>query len=91
MILTRVVLYFLTVFAVLTGIYLALSAYQRWEENKRLQSEYDANPDQELDRDTFIARGMQEYEGSLKRNLLIGVYGLPLAAFVVLYVLAEYG
>ncbi len=85
------VLRILIVFAVLTAIYLALSAYQRWEENRRLQNEYDADPDQEVDRDTFIARGMQEYEGSLKRNLLIGVYGLPIAAFIVLFLLAEYG
>ena len=85
------VLRIIIVFAVLTAIYLALSTYQRWEENKRLQAEFDADPDRQEDRDAFIARGMQEYEGSLKRNLLIGVYGLPLAAFVILYLLAEYG
>lgn len=79
------------VFGILTAIYLALSRYQRWEENRRLQAEFDADPDPEEDRETFLARGMQEYDGSLKRNLLIGVYALPIAAFIVLYLLAEYG
>lgn len=85
------VLRLMIVFAVLTAIYLALSAYQRWEENKRLQSEFDSDPERPEDRETFIARGMQDYESSLKRNLLIGVYGLPLAAFIILFLLAEYG
>lgn len=85
------VLRIIIVFAVLTAIYLALSIYQRWQENRRLEAEYDADPDRQEDRDMFIARGMKEYEGSLKRNLLIGVYVLPIAAFVILYLLAEYG
>lgn len=85
------ILRILVVFAVLTAIYLALSAYQRWEENRRLEAEYDADPDQQEDRNTFIAKGMKEYDGSLKRNLLIGVYGLPIAVFIILYLLAEYG
>ncbi len=79
------------IFGVLTVIYIALSRYQRWEERRKLEAEYDSNPAPQEDRETHIARGMQQYEGSMKRNLLIGVYGIPVAAFIVLFLLAEYG
>lgn len=81
----------IVIFAILSLVYIALSRYQRWEERRRLQSEYDAEPDPDIDRETFIAEGMHRYNGSLKRNLLIGVYGIPVAAIIVLYLLAEYG
>ena len=79
------------IFGVLSVIYIALSRYQRWEERRKLEAEYDADQEPDEDRETFVARGMQQYDGSLKRNLLIGVYGIPVAAFIVLYLLAEYG
>ena len=39
----------------------------------------------------FIARGLHDYDRSLKRNLLIGVYGIPVAAVIILFLVAEYG
>lgn len=78
------------IFGVLSLIYIALSRYQRWEERRRLEADYDAGPDPGVDRETFIAEGMNRYHGSLRRNLLIGVYVVPILAFVVLFLLAEY-
>lgn len=85
------VLRLIVVFGVLSLIYVVLSGYQRWEEGRRLEADYDADPDPDADRETFIAEGMQRYNSSLKRNLLFGVYVLPIAALIVLYLLAEYG
>jgi len=79
------------IFAILSLVYIALSRYQRWEEGRKLEAEYDADPDRSEDRETFVARGMQEYGRSLRRNLLIGVYGIPLAALIILFLIAEYG
>jgi hypothetical protein len=81
----------IVIFGLLTLIYVGLSRYQRWEVRRKLEAEYDAAPDHEEERDKFIARGMHEYDRSLKRNLLIGIYGIPLAAFIILFLIAEYG
>lgn len=79
------------IFGLLTLIYIGLSRYQRWEVRRKLEAEYDAEAGHEDERDIFIARGLHDYDRSLKRNLLIGVYGIPLAAVIILFLIAEYG
>ena len=81
----------IVIFGLLTLIYIGLSRYQRWEVRRKLEAEYDGAPEQEEERDMFIARGLHEYDRSLKRNLLIGVYGIPLAVVIILFLVAEYG
>jgi uncharacterized iron-regulated membrane protein len=81
----------IVMFGVLTVIYIALSRYQRWEERRKLEAEYDADPRPDEDRESYVAQGMHEYDSSLKRTLLIGVYGLPAAALIILFLIAEYG
>lgn len=85
------VLRIIVIFGILSVVYIALSRYQRWEESRKLQAEYDADPGRDEDRETYVARGMRDYDRSLKRNLLIGVYGIPLAAIIILFLIAEYG
>jgi len=81
----------IVIFGILSVVYIALSRYQRWEEGRKLEAAYDADPDQPEERETYVARGMREYDSSLKRNLLIGVFGIPLAAMIILFLIAEYG
>ena len=86
---TRIVV----LFAILTAIYLALSLYNRWAERKRLRAEYDqqkaAASAAADDADSFVAQGMNDYERSLRRKLLLGVYLVPIAAIAILVALAQ--
>jgi hypothetical protein len=85
------VLRIIVIFGILSVVYIALSRYQRWEERRKLEAEYDADPGLDEERETYVARGMRDYSSSLKRNLLIGVYGIPVAAMIILFLIAEYG
>lgn len=76
--------------AVLTAIYLALSAYSRWVQRKRLEAEYDSADTHEDGREEYIARGMAQYERSLSKHLLLGVFVVPIAVVALLLAIATY-
>ena len=80
----------LLVFAVLTAIYLALSAYSRWVRRKSLEAEYDSADTHEDGREEYIARGMAQYERSLSKHLLLGVFLVPIAVVALLVAIATY-
>ncbi|MEQ9261358.1 MAG: hypothetical protein RIG84_19900 [Roseovarius sp.] len=65
-------------FIVLTVIYLSLSLYSRSVRRSKLEDwwEEEGRPGE---REAYIAEGMKEYEGSLRRKLIWGVYIVPLA------------
>lgn len=81
--------------AVLTAIYLALSFYNRWAERRRLAAEFDLSSERGEapgpDKEAFVSGGMNAYEGSLRRKLLLGVFLVPLAALILLVALAQFG
>ena len=79
-------------FLVLTVIYLSLSLYSRMTHRKRLEDEWQslAMEGRAPDRDAFIAEGMAEYEGGLRRKLLLLVYVIPLALFLFLVFATNY-
>ena len=77
-------------FAILTAVYLALAQYSRWTRRKTLEAEYDAADTHEDARDEYIARGMAEYEHSMSKHLLLGVFVVPVAVVVLLLVIANY-
>ena len=86
---------FVILLVVLTTIYLGLSFYKRWEERRRLVAEFearetDASPS-DADKKAFLDKGMNAYERSLKKKLLLGVYLVPLALLVLLVVVAQWG
>jgi len=68
---------FAIAFAILTLVYFWLSIRQRWRARNRLEEEFDRG-DGDGDRDTYIRDGMREYEGSLRRKLILAVYIVPL-------------
>lgn len=61
---------------VLTIIYVGLSFYSRSVRKSKLEAYWD---ERELtgDREDFIRRGLEEYNGSLRRKLILGVYVVP--------------
>ncbi|MBW4709472.1 hypothetical protein KX928_16900 [Roseobacter sp. YSTF-M11] len=66
-------------FVVLTVIYVSLSLYSRAVRRAKLEAEWDEahGPG---DRDTFVQTGLSEYDGSLRRKLILGVYIIPTIA-----------
>ena len=64
-------------FLALTLIYVCLSFYSRAVRRGKLEAEWDEDV-KEGDRDAFVQEGLEEYDGSLRRKLILGVYVIPI-------------
>jgi Ca2+/Na+ antiporter len=64
-------------FLVLSVVYFCLSLYSRAVRRDKLEREWDEEI-QQGDRDAFVEAGLSEYDGSLRRKLILGVYIVPL-------------
>ncbi len=71
-------------FVVLTVIYIALSIYSRSVRRKRLIREWEEEHPT-ADRNSFVDEGLDDYDSSLRRKLILGVYVVPVCvvAFIV--------
>lgn len=68
---------FLIAFVVLTVIYVCLSLYSRSRARDRLEAEWDAG-DKPGPREAYVQDGLADYNGSLRRKLILGVYIVPI-------------
>jgi hypothetical protein len=66
----------LAVLVLLTIIYLILSVWSRSVRRERLEEEWDSKI-RAGDRDAFIDDGLRDYDRSLRRKLILGVYVIP--------------
>jgi Ca2+/Na+ antiporter len=74
-------------FVVLTIFYVLLSLYSRSVRREKLEKEWDEEV-KTGDRDAYIDKGMAEYEGSLRRKLIVLVYVIPVLLVIgMLYVI----
>ena len=64
-------------FLVLSVVYICLSFYSRAVRKDKLRKEWDEEI-QQGDRDAFVEAGLREYDQSLRRKLILGVYIVPL-------------
>ena len=64
-------------FLVLSVVYICLSLYSRAVRRDKLEKEWDEEI-QQGDRETFVQAGLREYDGSLRRKLILGVYIVPM-------------
>ncbi|SHH56344.1 hypothetical protein [Marivita hallyeonensis] len=64
-------------FLVLSVVYICLSLYSRAVRRDKLEAEWDEEI-REGDREAFVQAGLKEYDGSLRRKLILGVYIVPL-------------
>jgi len=76
-------------FVVLTIIYVALSLYSRSVRRGKLEREWDEEG-QSGDRDAFIEKGLQDYDGSLRRKLILGVYVVPVGVVTLIIYLTNF-
>jgi hypothetical protein len=70
-------------FVVLTIVYFCLSFYSRAVRRGKLEAEWEEEG-MTGDRDAFIDQGLEEYDGSLRRKLIWGVYIVPVAFVMIL-------
>lgn len=63
-------------FVVCTVIYFILSFYSRAKRRGKLE-EWWEDEGRPGDRDTYVQKGLEDYEGSLRRKLIWGVYVIP--------------
>lgn len=64
-------------FIILSVIYIALSFYSRAVRRRKL-AEWWEEEGRPGDMDEYIANGLKEYDGSLRRKLILGVYIIPI-------------
>jgi hypothetical protein len=76
-------------FVVLTVIYVSLSLYSRSVRRGKLEREWDEEI-QTGDREAFIEDGMRDYDGSLRKKLILGVYIVPITLVVIVIYLTNF-
>lgn len=60
----------------LSVIYICLSLYSRSIRREKLEQEWD-EAGMTGDKDSFVDQGLKDYDGSLRRKLILGVYVIP--------------
>ncbi|MEW9918194.1 hypothetical protein AB2B41_01145 [Marimonas sp. MJW-29] len=77
-------------FVALTVIYVSLSFYSRAVRRSKLRKKWHEGK-QLVDRDTFVQRGLERYDGSIRRKLILLVYVVPLVVIgVIIYLTNHY-
>lgn len=76
-------------FVVLTIVYVSLSFYSRSVRRGKLEKEWDEEG-MTGDRDAWIDEGLQDYDGSLRRKLILGVYIIPVILVVTMIYLMNF-
>ncbi|MGC9418617.1 MAG: hypothetical protein ACP5EN_06535 [Rhodovulum sp.] len=74
---------------VLTVVYVCVSLYSRAVRRERLEREWDEEI-REGDREAFIRDGLEEYDGSLRRKLILGVYVIPMIVVATIVYIVNY-
>lgn len=81
-------------FIVLTIIYVCLSFYSRAVRRSKLKAQWqiegldkDGSRD---DRDAYVQKGLEEYDGSVRRKLILGVYVVPTVLIAAIIYLTNF-
>jgi len=70
-------------FLALTVVYVSLSFYSRAARCEKLEERW-ATRGRVGDRDAFVRRGLERYDGSIRRQLILGVYIVPLVTIALI-------
>jgi len=76
-------------FLVLSVVYICLSLYSRAVRKGKLEAEWD-DEIQKGDREAFVKAGLEDYDGSLRRKLILGVYVVPLLIMSLIIYLTNF-
>ena len=80
-------------FVVLSIVYICLSLYSRSVRRRKLREEWNeqslaGNPPGDFD--AFMEAGMAEYDSSLRKKLILGVYVVPTVIIAVIIYLTNF-
>lgn len=75
----------------LTVVYVSVSLWSRGVRKGKLRRAYDAG-DREYgeDRDLYVRRGLEDYDDSFRRKLILLVYIVPLAVIAYIVYVVNY-
>ena len=76
-------------FVLLTIIYVSLSLYSRAVRRGKLKREWEEEG-HTGDREAFIREGLEDYDTSLRRKLILGVYVIPVVVIGTIIYLTNY-
>lgn len=68
----------------LSVVYVVLSIWSRRMSRAKLAARWDSKDVLTVDRETFIERGLQKYDRSFRRKLILGVYIVPLTLIMII-------
>lgn len=80
-------------FVVLSVIYVCLSLYSRLMRRRKLKAEWNAESlagNEPGDYDAFMEQGMEDYDQSLRKKLILGVYVVPTLVIAVIIYLTNF-
>ena len=80
---------FFMAFVVLTVIYVSLSLYSRAVRKGKLEQAW-IEEGREGDREAYVRAGLAEYDSSLRRRLILGVYIIPMVIVGSILYLVNY-
>lgn len=80
---------FVMLFVALTVVYVCLSFYSRAVRRGKLRDKWHEGK-QLVDRDTFVQRGLERYDGSIRRKLILGVYIVPVVVIALIIYLTNF-
>ena len=73
-------------FLALCVIYLCITMYSRSVRREKLENRWAAEPVEGMTREDYIAKGMAEYEGGLRKQLILLVFVIPpVVAGIIIY------
>jgi hypothetical protein len=72
-------------FLVLTVVYISLSFYSRAVRRGKLEAEWREGETGGENMEEFVQEGLEDYDGSLRRKLILGVYVVPvcIVSFII--------
>ena len=76
-------------FVVLTIVYVSLSFYSRSVRRGKLEVQWDEEG-MEGDRENWVDAGLKDYDGSLRRKLILGVYIIPVILVITMIYLTNF-
>lgn len=76
-------------FVVLTIVYVCLSLYSRAVRRDKLEAEWEEEG-MTGDREAFVKEGLADYDGSLRRKLILGVYIVPVFLMTLIIYLTNF-
>ncbi|MGR3549759.1 hypothetical protein [Pseudooceanicola sp.] len=81
---------FLILFVVLTVIYVSVSLWSRQVRKRKLTREWQEGETGGDDMQAFIRKGLEEYDDSFRRKLILLVYIVPVAVIAYIIYVVNY-